>query len=216
MTIPKEVKDILQQLEAANFQAFVVGGCVRDLLLKREPKDWDIATNATPEEIQKIFPDSFYENTFGTVGVKIKNNAMKSKQPVLERIFDEEAGKIGVGVGRTRCIFAYPRNPESIHNRLGFDPRTDILVEAMINSETAMVANAEYYTEAASRLEMGENAAREWAKIYWQEVKPLRQYLAEGHSGSEDDDSDFAFPEVLIPEDIPVTRLRIAKVQPET
>ncbi|KKT34249.1 MAG: hypothetical protein UW22_C0083G0003 [Candidatus Gottesmanbacteria bacterium GW2011_GWB1_44_11c] len=153
---------------------------------------------------------------YGKEGIKIKNNAMKSKQPVLERIFDEEAGKIGVGVGRTRCIFAYPRNPESIHNRLGFDPRTDILVEAMINSETAMVANAEYYTEAASRLDMGENAAREWAKIYWQEVKPLRQYLAEGHSGSEDDDSDFAFPEVLIPEDIPVTRLRIAKVQPET
>lgn len=48
-----------------------MGGCVRDILLNREPKDWDIATNAKPEKIQGIFPDSIYENQFGTVGVKI-------------------------------------------------------------------------------------------------------------------------------------------------
>ncbi|MBI2676728.1 MAG: HD domain-containing protein [Candidatus Yanofskybacteria bacterium] len=70
MTLPKEVKSILEKLEENNFQAFVVGGCVRDLLLGKEPTDWDITTNAKPEEIQKIFPDSFYENDFGTVGVK--------------------------------------------------------------------------------------------------------------------------------------------------
>ena len=153
---------------------------------------------------------------YGKEGIKIGNNARESRQPVLERIFNEEAGNIGVSVRRTRCIFAYPRNPESIHNRLGFDPKTDILVEAMINPETAMVTNAEYYTEAASRLDMGEDASREWARTYWQEVRSMRQYLAEGHDGSEDDHNDFTFPEVLIPEDIPVTRLRIAKVQPET
>ncbi len=55
------------------FQAYLVGGCVRDILLSKEPKDWDIATNAKPEEIQKIFPDSVYENQFGTVGVKTEN-----------------------------------------------------------------------------------------------------------------------------------------------
>lgn len=68
--IPKEVLYIAEALTKHKFEAFLVGGCVRDLLLGKSPKDWDIATDARPEEIQKIFPDSVYENSFGTVGVK--------------------------------------------------------------------------------------------------------------------------------------------------
>ncbi len=68
--IPKEIINIAEKLQEANFQTYLVGGCVRDLLLDREPKDWDIATDAKPEEIQKIFPDSVCENQFGTVAVK--------------------------------------------------------------------------------------------------------------------------------------------------
>ena len=68
--IPEEVEKISRVLTDAGFENFLVGGCVRDLLLSREPKDWDITTRATPEEIQRLFPDSFYENDFGTVGVK--------------------------------------------------------------------------------------------------------------------------------------------------
>jgi len=68
--IPLEVRNISQALNGAGFESYLVGGCVRDLVLGRTPKDWDITTNATPEEVQKIFPDSFYENDFGTVGVK--------------------------------------------------------------------------------------------------------------------------------------------------
>jgi tRNA nucleotidyltransferase (CCA-adding enzyme) len=70
--IPEQVKEILEKLEQEKFEAYVVGGCVRDLLLNKIPKDWDVATNAKPEEVMKVFPDSFYENEFGTVGVKIK------------------------------------------------------------------------------------------------------------------------------------------------
>ena len=70
MTIPQEVKNILDKLSKAGYEAYAVGGCVRDLLLKKTPKDWDIATNAKPEEIQNIFSDSVYENDFGTVGIK--------------------------------------------------------------------------------------------------------------------------------------------------
>jgi len=69
MTIPKEVNLILEKLIGKNYEAHVVGGCVRDLLLGKKPKDWDITTNAKPEEIKKIFPKSFYENKFGTVTV---------------------------------------------------------------------------------------------------------------------------------------------------
>jgi len=73
------VKDISHRLTVAGFENFLVGGCVRDLLMSREPKDWDIATRATPEEIQKVFPDSFYENDFGTVGVKTSSEVQSLK-----------------------------------------------------------------------------------------------------------------------------------------
>lgn len=70
MKIPKEVLSILRQLTEAGHEGYVVGGCVRDLLLDKKPNDWDVTTDATPEQIQKVFPESFYENAFGTVTVK--------------------------------------------------------------------------------------------------------------------------------------------------
>lgn len=63
--------EVLQKIEKAGFEAYIVGGCVRDLIMEKTPKDWDVTTNAKPEEILQIFPDSFYENDFGTVGVKV-------------------------------------------------------------------------------------------------------------------------------------------------
>jgi tRNA nucleotidyltransferase (CCA-adding enzyme) len=69
--IPKPVTDTIAQLRQKGYEAYAVGGCVRDLILERTPKDWDITTDAIPEKILEIFPDSFYENTFGTVGVKV-------------------------------------------------------------------------------------------------------------------------------------------------
>lgn len=86
--IPSPVIRVLKNLEKAGFEAFIVGGCVRDLIIGKEPKDWDVATNARPEEVQKIFPDSFYENEFGTVGVKvqpfIKNGNPEREHDVIE------------------------------------------------------------------------------------------------------------------------------------
>ena len=67
--LPKEVVNISEILKKAGFEAYLIGGCVRDLILKRKPKDWDFTTNATPEEIAKLFTKTFYENTYGTVGV---------------------------------------------------------------------------------------------------------------------------------------------------
>ena len=69
-SIPDEVRKVGGALTAAGFEAYFVGGCVRDLILGRAPKDWDVATNARPEEVTGIFPDSVYENDFGTVIVK--------------------------------------------------------------------------------------------------------------------------------------------------
>ncbi|PJC48005.1 MAG: hypothetical protein CO034_00515, partial [Parcubacteria group bacterium CG_4_9_14_0_2_um_filter_35_11] len=81
MEIPKEVQLILKKLKNSGHEAYVVGGCVRDVLRNIEPIDWDVATDAKPEEIQKIFPESFYENKFLTVTVKTE-----SKDPKLKEI----------------------------------------------------------------------------------------------------------------------------------
>lgn len=80
MKVPKEVKSIISQLTKAGFEAFIVGGCVRDLLRKAEPRDWDVATSAKPKEIQKVFPKSFYENKFLTVTVQTGSQNPKLKE----------------------------------------------------------------------------------------------------------------------------------------
>jgi len=75
--LPSPVIKVLQTLERDKFEAFVVGGAVRDLLTHVPVTDWDFTTNATPEQIQKLFPDSFYDNRFGTVGVKFDEQVLE-------------------------------------------------------------------------------------------------------------------------------------------
>ncbi len=88
LTIPETVRKVSSILSNAGFENFLVGGCVRDLLIGREPKDWDITTNATPEQIIGLFPHTFYENEYGTVGVV--NDA-----PTLEEVGVPTAERVG-------------------------------------------------------------------------------------------------------------------------
>ena len=90
--IPKDIVTILKTLSQAGYEAYIVGGCVRDILLEKEPKDWDITTNARPDNILQIFPDAKYENTFGTVLVKIKNKAGQTEQVVEVTTYRSEQG----------------------------------------------------------------------------------------------------------------------------
>lgn len=62
--IPKDVEYILSTLEDNGFEAYIVGGCLRDIILNKVPKDWDVVTSAKPAKIQEIFPKTF------DVGVK--------------------------------------------------------------------------------------------------------------------------------------------------
>ncbi len=89
--IPDEVQEAANTLVKVGYQAYLVGGCVRDLILAREPKDWDIATDATPEQIQKVFIESVYENQFGTVGVKTESEDPRLK--IIEVTTFREEGK---------------------------------------------------------------------------------------------------------------------------
>ncbi len=70
INLPIEIKQTADKLETHGFEAYIVGGCVRDILLGKKPKDWDFTTNAHPDQIQNIFLDSFCNNEYGTVGVK--------------------------------------------------------------------------------------------------------------------------------------------------
>jgi poly(A) polymerase/tRNA nucleotidyltransferase (CCA-adding enzyme) len=81
--IPAEVVSAIETLEKGGFEAYLVGGCVRDILLGREPKDWDITTNAKPEQIIPLFKKTFYENSFGTVAV-VNEDTKNEKLKVIE------------------------------------------------------------------------------------------------------------------------------------
>ncbi len=100
--IPNEVSYVTKTLEKAGFEAYLIGGCVRDLVLKKKPKDWDITTNATPEQIIPLFKKTFYENHFGTVGV------------VNEETVDETLKIIEVTPYRTESGYSDNRRPDSV------------------------------------------------------------------------------------------------------
>ena len=100
--IPKEVLEVSQKLKDAGFEAYLIGGCVRDILINVKPKDWDITTNAKPEDIIKIFPDTYYENVYGTVGV------------VNETVSDETLKVIEVTPYRLEAEYSDNRRPDSV------------------------------------------------------------------------------------------------------
>jgi len=76
--IPKNVLLCINSLKQKGFEAYIVGGCTRDLFMDKTPCDWDITTNATPDQIQAVFEElnikTFYENSFGTVGIVFPKN----------------------------------------------------------------------------------------------------------------------------------------------
>lgn len=100
--IPKEVSRVTKTLENAGFEAYIVGGCVRDLLRGKAPKDWDATTNAKPEEIEKLFENTFYNNDFGTVGV------------VNEDTKDESLKVVEVTPYRLESEYSDARRPDSV------------------------------------------------------------------------------------------------------
>ena len=119
--LPKEIVMVGRLLEEAGFEAFIVGGCVRDLLLNGDPSDWDVTTNANPQEIQSIFPDSFFENKFGTVTV-----VTKSKQEALKHI--------EITPYRTEGIYIDNRHPQSVNFTKNLDDdlsRRDFTINAL-------------------------------------------------------------------------------------
>ncbi len=99
--IPDEIITLYKAIQNAGFEVYLIGGCVRNLLLERKVKDWDLTTNATPEQIQEIFPDSYYDNSYGTVGVPIKKD-------------EEVVTIVEITTFRTEGGYKNFRHPESV------------------------------------------------------------------------------------------------------
>ena len=89
--IPTPLLYVVEKLEAAGFEAYVVGGAVRDILLKKGGiKDWDITTGATPEQVLGLISESFYDNAFGTVMVAPKHVVAQMKGEGIDIDWSEE------------------------------------------------------------------------------------------------------------------------------
>jgi poly(A) polymerase len=109
---------IVQTLRQHGFQAYLVGGCVRDLLLQREPKDYDVATDATPDEVMNIFPETYAVGAqFGVVLVPAPEDASSNAST---------PGSHAVEVATFRSDIGYSdgRHPDEV--RFSRDPREDV------------------------------------------------------------------------------------------
>lgn len=128
-SLPSYVQQALDQLKDKNFEAFVVGGSVRDLFLGREPKDYDLTTNATPEQIQSVFPDTLYNNAFGTVVVRITDK---------ENIRHE----IEVTPYRAESTYSDQRHPDAVQFGVSLEEdlkRRDFTINAMAYDGKAII-----------------------------------------------------------------------------
>ena len=67
--IPTKVSEITLTFEKANYEIYIAGGAVRDVLMGKNVYDWDFTTNATPDAMLKLFSDAFYDNLFGKVAM---------------------------------------------------------------------------------------------------------------------------------------------------
>jgi|SRR5579872_3787881 len=114
---------IVQALRKGGFQAYLVGGCVRDLLLEREPKDYDVATNATPEQVMGIFPETYAVGAqFGVVLVPAPEGDVASS--VSTDAGGDASRCVEVATFRSDIGYSDGRHPDEV--RFSGDPREDV------------------------------------------------------------------------------------------
>lgn len=129
--IPAFVTSFLQTFTQHGYEIYIVGGSVRDLLLNKEVKNWDFTTNARPEQIQELFPHSFYNNSFGTVGIPIEDPTEDEEEPM---VFE-------VTTYRRESTYANRRHPELVEWAENIEEdlaRRDFTINAMAYDGTTL------------------------------------------------------------------------------
>ena len=134
---------IVRTLRDRGHQAYLVGGCVRDLLLGREPADYDVATDATPDEVMRIFPETYAVGAqFGVVLVPVSDSQNKTVIPSAEETSQSEVAsesrnllfaggetnlkgrQVEVATFRSDIGYSDGRHPDQV--RFSRDPREDV------------------------------------------------------------------------------------------
>jgi len=122
--MPKDfATSIIQTLRQQGFQAYLVGGCVRDLLLQREPADYDIATSATPTQVMEIFPETYAVGAqFGVVLVPLPQS--EEQRTNGDDNASPKAHAVEVATFRSDHGYSDGRRPDEV--RFTQDPREDV------------------------------------------------------------------------------------------
>jgi poly(A) polymerase len=117
---------IIQTLRQQGFQAYLAGGCVRDLLLQREPADYDVATSATPAQVMNIFPDTYAVGAqFGVVLVPLPHDQTNDDQTNEEEDNVPKTNTIEVATFRSDHGYSDGRRPDEV--RFTNDPCEDVV-----------------------------------------------------------------------------------------
>lgn len=140
ITVKQHAAEIVRRLRARGHQAYFAGGCVRDLLLGRDPADYDVATDATPQQVMQIFPQTFAVGAqFGVVLVPLSEET-DQKDEVSAQSFsktssersgsqiDETAARskstVEVATFRSDVGYSDGRHPDEV--RFSKSPREDV------------------------------------------------------------------------------------------
>jgi poly(A) polymerase len=116
---------IIQTLRQRGFQAYLAGGCVRDLLLKREPADYDVATSATPTQVMDIFPETYAVGAqFGVVLVPFPAASPVSAVFSSAEASGSKSSAVEVATFRSDLGYSDGRHPDGV--RFSQDPREDV------------------------------------------------------------------------------------------
>lgn len=155
--LPNQVQFIIHTLENAGFEAYAVGGCVRDSLLNRNPDDWDITTNALPTEVKSLFPRTIDTGIqHGTVTVMVKGEGFEVTTYRIDG--DYEDGRHPKEVSFTRNLEEDLKRRDFTINAMAYNDRAGIVdifhgVEDLEKGVIRAVGNpTERFTEDALRM----------------------------------------------------------------
>jgi poly(A) polymerase len=125
LSAKNKATEIVRTLRERGHQAYLVGGCVRDLLLKREPADYDVATDATPDEVMGIFPRTWAVGAqFGVVLVPVDDGVEEKQQVLRSAPDDNDKGVVEVATFRSDGLYTDGRHPDEVtYTR---DPKEDV------------------------------------------------------------------------------------------
>jgi len=132
--IPDYVIKTIKKLQVSGYEAYIVGGCVRDILMEKTPNDWDITTNAQPEEILKVFSEAKYENNFGTVILPIRSKAVKADNDESQAAKGNLEDVLEITTYRSEQGYSDRRHPDIVRFETELDKdleRRDFTINAL-------------------------------------------------------------------------------------